>query len=189
LAGQKSGCVKFGWLAIGPRHVVRIGRSFEMGKYEVTQAQWESVMGTNPSRFPGASRPVEQVSWEYAAGAGAAGPFAGPGLGDMAWYSATESANGGTIIDSKGETHPVGMTTPNAWGLYDMPGNVAESTPESNPAGPVEGEYAPLGPYHVARGGSRYSIASYLRVSDRYETVLGLRRRDIGFRCAREPAP
>src|SRR5262249_23521167 len=46
-----------------PAHRVRITKGFEMGKYEVTQAQWESVMGNNPSHFKGAERPVESVSW------------------------------------------------------------------------------------------------------------------------------
>src|SRR5207249_3733761 len=46
-----------------PTHRVRISKPFEMGKYEVTQAQWESVMGSNPSKFKGDVRPVEQVSW------------------------------------------------------------------------------------------------------------------------------
>lgn len=46
-----------------PAHRVQITKAFEMGKYEVTQAEWESVMGSNPSNFRGADRPVEQVSW------------------------------------------------------------------------------------------------------------------------------
>ena len=46
-----------------PAHRVRISRAFELGKYEVTQAQWEFVMGQNPSHFRGADRPVERVSW------------------------------------------------------------------------------------------------------------------------------
>jgi formylglycine-generating enzyme required for sulfatase activity len=49
-----------------PAHRVRITKPFEMGKYEVTHAQWEAVMGSNPSFFKGADRPVEQVSWEEA---------------------------------------------------------------------------------------------------------------------------
>lgn len=210
-----------------PRHLVRISRPFDIGKFEVTQAQWESVMGANPSYFKGSDRPVEQVSWddvqdylqklnsrhdgyhyrlpteaewEYAASAGAAGPFAGPGLDSMAWYDSTGRIPVPRLTESTGETHPVGTKAPNAWGLYDMLGNVSEwvqdwygktyyqRSREENPTGPSEPEYATLGPYHVARGGSWHSIASYLRVSDRYETVYGLRRRDIGFRCVREPA-
>ena len=49
-----------------PVHEVKIGYSFAVGKYEVTQAEWEAVMGKNPSEFKGARRPVENVSWEDA---------------------------------------------------------------------------------------------------------------------------
>ncbi len=128
------------------QHQVTLTRGFWMGKYEVTQAQWESVMGTNPSYFKGKDLPVEQVSWddvqafltklnqqgkgafrlpteaewEYACRAGTTTAFcfgdAPAQLGDYAWYNQ----------NSGGQTHPVGQKRPNAWGLYDMHGNVYE---------------------------------------------------------------
>jgi len=123
-----------------PAHRVEITKSFEIGKYEVTQAQWEAVMGSNPSTIKGPDRPVETVSrddaraflaklnerndgyhyrlpteaeWEYAARAGGA---KNPPLDEVAWYDA----------NSDDETHPVGTKKPNAWGIYDMLGNVRE---------------------------------------------------------------
>ena len=97
---------------LGPVHRVKISRDFELGKYEVTQAQWEAVMGENPSSFKGADRPVERVSWndtqefirklnqndskkqyrlpteaewEYACRAGSTGDYI-ENLDAMAWY-------------------------------------------------------------------------------------------------------
>jgi formylglycine-generating enzyme required for sulfatase activity len=113
-----------------------------MGKYEVTQAQWQAVMGSNPSTIKGEDHPVESVSkndahdflaklnaqndgykyrlpteaeWEYAARAGSSGALSGS-LDEVAWYGA----------NSRDETHPVGQKKPNAWDLYDMLGNVRE---------------------------------------------------------------
>jgi formylglycine-generating enzyme required for sulfatase activity len=124
-----------------PEHEVTVP-GFYIGKYQVTQAQWEAVMGSNPSHFKGAGNlPVECVSWddakefckklsqmtgnpyrlpseaewEYACRAGTTGDHAG-NLHKMAWY--------GGNSDSK--THPVGGKQPNAFGLYDMHGNVWE---------------------------------------------------------------
>jgi formylglycine-generating enzyme required for sulfatase activity len=199
-----------------PQHRVRITKPFEIGNYEVTQAQWEQVMGSNPSYFRGPDRPVEQVlwsdveeflsrlnarhdgyhyrlpteaEWEYCARAGSPAQFGAYRLDDSAWYGAY---NGNTLTDTPGETHPVGRKAPNPWGLYDMLGNVAEwvsdwysetwyrLSPVADPEGPSEGRY------HVARGGSWYSNARYVRVWNRYETVAVLKRRDTGFRCARD---
>ena len=127
-----------------PRHLVRLTKGFEMGKYEITQAQWEAVMGTdgNPSENKGPQLPVDSVNkaeihafldrlnarhdgytyrlpteaeWEYAARAGAPDPPRAA-LGEYAWYA----------DNSDDESHPVGLKKPNAWGLYDMLGNVRE---------------------------------------------------------------
>ncbi len=127
-----------------PRHKVRLTRGFELGKYEVTQAQWEALMGpdSNPSENRGPNNPVDSVNkaeihafldklnarndgykyrlpteaeWEYAAGAGAP-PIPLASLGDYAWLA----------DNSDDESHPVGLKKPNAWGLYDMLGNVRE---------------------------------------------------------------
>jgi formylglycine-generating enzyme required for sulfatase activity len=209
-----------------PRHLVKITKSFEMGAYELTQSQWQVIMGSNPSFFKGPERPVEQVTWddaqefinrlnarrdgyhyrlpteaewEYAAAAGARGPFAGPDLDSMAWYDITGKRGPIPMTESEGDTQPVGKKKPNAWGLYDMLGNVAEwvqdwygatyykSSSQADPTGPSESDNGAGAPYHVTRGGSWHSNPTYLRVSDRYQTVNVLRRRDTGFRLVREP--
>jgi formylglycine-generating enzyme required for sulfatase activity len=124
-----------------PQHRVTV-KSFYIGKYEITQAQWQAVMGNNPAKFTGdLIRPVENVSWndtqefcrklnaltgqtyslpseaewEYAARAGTTGAYAGE-IDAMGWHH----ANAG------GTTHPVGQKLPNAFGLFDMHGNVWE---------------------------------------------------------------
>ena len=149
-----------------PAHRVQITKAFEIGKYEVTQAQWQAVMGSNPSTIKGDDHPVETISkqdaqdflakltarndgyryrlpteaeWEYAARAGAPLPAS---LDEVAWYAA----------NSDDESHPVGRKKPNAWGLYDMLGNVREwvsdqyaqnyysNSPLADPAGPQAGQ-------------------------------------------------
>jgi formylglycine-generating enzyme required for sulfatase activity len=136
----------------GPVHRVRISRPFLMGKYEVTQAQWEKVMGKNPSHFQGQNNPVEQVSWEDCQefirklnerdrntslrGAKFALPT------EAQWEYACRAGSGrrfsfgGDDTDlgahawydgnSERKTHAVGEKKPNARGLYDMHGNVWE---------------------------------------------------------------
>ena len=195
-----------------PAHPVEISRSFEIGKFQVTQSQYEAVMGTNPSYFSGPNHPVDGVSWddaqkfcdklnarkdgyhyrlpteaewEYAARAGNPSPRYGA-LNEVAWYH----------DNSEGTTHPVGMKKPNAFGLYDTLGNVWEwvqdrygldyysHSPARDPQGPSTGEY------RVARGGSwRGVVRGLARVSSRYVLRAGVRSIVVGFRCARDPLP
>lgn len=122
-----------------PQHPVRFDKGFWISETTITQAQYEAVMGINPSLVKGADLPVTNISWqdsvnfyrkledltgmqfdlpteeewEYAARAGTTGPRYGE-LNDIAWYAG----------NSGGHIHPVGQKKPNAWGLHDMLGNV-----------------------------------------------------------------
>ncbi|MDR2801305.1 MAG: formylglycine-generating enzyme family protein [Desulfovibrio sp.] len=197
-----------------PIHEVSISRAFYLGKYEVTQGQWMQIMGENPSWFRGENLPVEQVfwgeaqefirrlnlkegrngyrlpteaEWEYAARAGSdAGSSAKDALRQVAWYA----ENSGSA------THPVGQKKPNAWGLYDMPGNVNEwvadwfsgsyyaQSPAKDPAGPSSGAL------RVRRGGSWSDEAANCRLARRAFDepdssacgTPGCRFGDLGFR-------
>jgi formylglycine-generating enzyme required for sulfatase activity len=194
-----------------PSHPVSITRSFEMGKYQVTQAEYEAVTNINPSYSKGPTLPVEGVSWEdaqkfceavnrkgdgyryrlpteaeweYAARAGNSACRYGP-LAEVAW----------SRDNSSGKSHPVGEKKPNAFGLYDVLGNVWEwvqdwysltyysHSPESDPKGPDSGEY------RLARGGSwRGVVRGHARVSSRYMLKPNVRSIVVGFRCVRERA-
>jgi formylglycine-generating enzyme required for sulfatase activity len=194
-----------------PVHTVRISKPFYLGKYEVTQAQWQAVMGNNPSRFTGdATRPVENVSWEdvqefirrlntkeggatyrlpteaeweYAARAGTTTAYSfGNDKGQLsqyAWYGDTSGS----------QTHPVGTLKPNAWGLYDMHGNVWEwvqdwygpytAAAAVDPAGPSSGSY------RVNRGGSWRYLTSHCRSACRGHWSPGYRYDHLGCRLLR----
>ncbi len=193
-----------------PVHRVTITKPFLMGQYEVTQGQWKAVMGTNPSKFTGNDDlPVETVAWEdcqefvrrlnakagggwrlpteaeweYACRAGTMGDYSGD-LAAMAWYER----------NSGRRTHPVGQKQPNAWGLYDMHGNVLEwcqdwydenyygISPGTNPVGPSSDSR------RVNRGGwysYPYSFATTCRSASRSGSAPSLRQDNIGFRLAR----
>ena len=195
-----------------PTRPVTLTQAVYMGRYEVTQSQWVATMGSNPSSFQGASypdaanRPVEQVSWitiqrylsavggrlpseaewEYACRAGTTTAF-NNGTNDdilvanIAWYT-TNSGN---------QTHAIGGKPANAFGLYDMSGNVWEwvndwyggypSSAQTNPTGPM------FGSYRVLRGGSWGDLTRYLRSSARSYSSPGNTDRYIGFRVARVP--
>ncbi len=190
-----------------PVHRVVISEPFYMGKYEVTQAQWESVMGNNPSYFKGQDLPVEQVSWndcqefirklnaqgdgyiyrlpteaewEYACRAGTTGDYAG-NLDAMGWYK----------DNSGSKTHPVGQKQANSWGLYDMHGNVWEWCQDWEGAYPSKSVTDPTGPSsgsaRVLRGGSWYDTAAACRSAYRFNYWPGDRYYSLGFRLVRIP--
>jgi formylglycine-generating enzyme required for sulfatase activity len=131
----------------------------------------------DPAR-PGYRLPTE-AEWEYAARAGADSPYAGGAeLEAVAWC----------VENSVGQTHEVGQRQPNAWGLFDMSGNVWEwcwdwyGLYEGAPTDPAG---AASGPHRVNRGGSWRTGPSFARVSNRYACAPGLGDYDLGLRLAR----
>ena len=187
------------------QHKVTLTRPFAMMVTPVTQSLWQFVMGNNPSYFMGPDLPVERVSWEdvqdfiqklnkklgidslrlpteaeweYACRAGTTGTRYGE-LHKIAWY------NG----NSDGKTHPVGTKAPNAWGLYDMLGNVWEWCQDwygDYPSGSVAGPTGPsTGSGRVFRGGSWSNGTRYQRAAYRGSDSSGHRYHDLGFRLTR----
>ncbi len=196
-------------------HRVTLTKGFWLGKTETTQGQWTRVMGASPPKGPpsrkvrvlGADHPMYSVSWEdavayceklnqvhplggdwkwtlpteaqweYACRAGTTGAYAGD-LNEMAWYD----------LNSGSTTHPVGQKRANAWGLYDMHGNVWEwckdwsgDYPSSSVMDPAGGSSGSL---RVIRGGCWVSPAAGARSALRYGVSPGRRNNTLGFRVA-----
>ncbi len=207
-------------------HPVVLTYDFWIGKYEVTQGEYAALMGKNPSRFPGdLTRPVEKLSWldaaaycaeltkqerksghlpegyeyrlpseaewEYACRAGSTNQFSfGDSTADTAQYA-------WTMENSDGTTHPIGQKRPNAWGLYDMHGNVWEWCSDwfapypamalTNPAGAASSKFK------VFRGGGWNQTAEFARASNRFMMAPTNGIHFVGFRIAlsetRQTAP
>ena len=178
------------------QHKVTLSQPFMLGVHEVTQKQYEQVMGSNPSGFKNPQNPVEWVSWEdamefcrklsalseeraagrvyrlpteaqweYACRAGTTTEYGfgddASGLDKYAWYA----DNSGSPTHPEGQTHPVGQKRPNAWGLYDMHGNVQEWCADRHgdyPSGSVTDPIgAQSGTNRTIRGGSwRYDAVA-----------------------------
>ena len=205
-----------------PQHPVRITKPFYLQTTEVTQGQWQSVMGTKPwsgntfvkegaeyaatyvswedavefCRKLSAKEGVEyrlptEAEWEYACRAGSRTMYSfgdnASALKDYAWFD--ENAYD---IDDEKYAHQVGLKRPNAWGLYDMHGNVYEwcsdwygedyyaSSPEADPRGPSGG-----GSLRVFRGGSWFSPARSARSANRHWDSPDYRYSSVGFRVLR----
>jgi formylglycine-generating enzyme required for sulfatase activity len=197
-----------------PQHEVRITHAFCIGAFEVTQEQYQAVTGKNPSNFPNPKNPVEQVSWqdavdfcerlsqkdgvtyrlpteaewEYACRAGSTTAYSfgddPQRLDDCAWYSR----------DSEHRPHQVGLKLPNAWGIYDVHGNVWEwcqdwyaddyrSSGPVDPTGPAEGILRSV------RGGSWYDYPTPLRSAARGRDYAPNHVDDHGFRVVCEVTP
>ncbi len=202
-----------------PAHLVTITRDFWIGQTPVTQAAYEKVMGTNPSHFRGDQLPVESVTWseaktycervemrlpteaewEYAARGGNPAALYDP-LDRIAWYKA----------NSGGRTHRVGQKQANAYGLYDVLGNVDEwvadfygfYTADTNSLHSQQNGFVPLvegapdvrsvesnqvspleSSSHVVRGASWDNDANSVSTSSRMRYDPGNRHQNVGFRC------
>ncbi len=204
-----------------PRHTVQITKGFELGKTEVTQKQWQAVMGSNPSQHKGDDLPVEEVTFQDVQAfltqtecaqrriSLPAANRSGMGICSASWHMRTSLA-GAKVANSLGryspaddwawynveETKPVATKKPNAWGLYDMRGNVNEwvqdwydskyyaKSPMADPKGP-DTDAAEGG--RGVRGGSFHDDGPWLtRVSLRQHFPEDYKHFDLGFRVVRE---
>jgi len=227
------------------QHQVTISKDYYLGVTEVTQGQYEKVMGTNPSNFQGnkiegssSNHPVDRVSWEdavefckklselpeekgagrvyrlpteaeweYACRAGSKTAYSfgdnSRDLGNYAWFGNNSGSKEldsaailkdtpqrymDTLVSARCATHPVGEKNANAWGLYDMHGNVWEWCSDwyggypkgavSDPVGPIQGSR------RVDRGGSWLLEAARCRLAIRFRRLPSVREYDLGFRVA-----
>jgi formylglycine-generating enzyme required for sulfatase activity len=184
------------------QRLTTLSKEFYLGKYPVTQAQWDAVLGSNPSKFKGRHHPVDQArwedcqalcralgtgfrlpteaEWEYACRAGTGGAYAGI-LDEMAWHD----GNSGAI------THAVGQKSPNAWGLHDLHGNVWEWCADGYRNYPARAVTDPVGSesgrHRVIRGGSWISDIRDCRSAERNWRIAENRNDDIGCRLVFTP--
>lgn len=189
-------------------HTVKLTRAFRIGVTEVTQGQWTAVMGFNRSHFKGDELPIEKISWrdaaafckklsekegrvyrlpteaewEYACRAGTTGKFSGSGdIEEMGWY----------LENSDEQTHAVGGRSANAWGLYDMHGNVSEWCSDYYSAdypegGAIDPTGAAEGSYRIIRGGSWSHFARSARCAARNSAPASYQLKQTGFRVVME---
>jgi formylglycine-generating enzyme required for sulfatase activity len=196
---------------------VTLTKGFYLGKHEVTQAQWERVMGSNPSYFKGANRPVEEVSWddavEFCEKLTEMERRAGRLPSGMAYQLPTEAqweyvCRAGTrsaysfgenltsrqanILGGPGETTSVGKYPANPWGFHDMHGNVWEWCADWYGDYPSRAVRDPVGPAdgsaRVGRGGSWIYSATNARCALRYWNAPARSIYNLGFRLSLRPA-
>lgn len=195
-----------------PPHRVTISKPFHIGKYKVTQKQWETIMGNNPSFYKGPRNPVESVNWnecqefidrmnkkfadrgiefglptsaqrEYACRAGSTTRFH---FGD---YDSQLHHYAWFSLNSDGRTHPVGEKKPNAWGLYDMHGNTWEICTDHYGRGNYYAQSPPIDPpgassgwARVLRGGSYSASVARCRSASRFPGNPNMSIKNCGLR-------
>ena len=177
-----------GMVYVAPPSAIEVGgemHGFYIDRYEVTQAEYLKVMLSNPSYFKGLERPVEKVTWNQAAsycdGVGKRLPT------EREWERAIRAGTTSPYYWGKNppdryawhrgnadkQTHVVGGKEPNAWGLYDMAGNVWEWTGSEHEDGGM-----------VVRGGSWRNGVGSLKSSHRIYSLPIHKFHYVGFRCA-----
>ena len=198
----------------GEAHKVTLTKPFGLGVYEVTQEQYQQVMGTNPSKFKAPQNPVEQVSWNDAvefcrklsalpAEKSAGHVYRLPTEAEWEYACRAGTTTKYSFGDSESElgdyawydknsggtTHPVGGKKPNGWGLYDMHGNVFEWCQDwygDYPSGSVmDPTGAASGSFRVDRGGSWRHYSGICRSAFRSGDSPDLRDFCLGFRVLR----
>ena len=192
-----------------------ISNHFWIGKFEVTQEQWQSLMGNNPSKYKAKNHPVEQVGyyqslefckkldrlyadqipagyrfylpseteWEYSCRAGTVTALNSgknlSGKGNRNQSDANLDEVGWYEVNSRGNHQPIGLKKPNAWGLYDMHGNVREWTRSWDLTW-----YLNSGGRKITRGGSFFDMAKFCRSASRTSTNSCGLGDNLGFRVA-----
>jgi len=217
--GMKLKLIKAGEFMMGSReaggdeepvHKVEITKPFYIGVCEVTQEQYEKITGDNPSEFKGPKRPVENITWDdavlfceklsekegtkYRLPTEAEWEYACRATSESEYYWGDEMDGDYAWYETNGEekTHEVGQKKPNAWGLYDMSGNVWEfcsdrynedyykSSPTNDPQGPAEGTT------RVLRSGSWKNDQWSCTSAARSNSIRDYPYPDSGFRVVRE---
>ena len=187
------------------QHKVTITKGYWLAETEFTQEQWTKIMHNNPSKNKGKDFPVEQVSyndiqqflfkinrqgkkfrlpteaeWEYACRANTTTAYAG-NIEEMTWHKG----------NSEIVSHPVALKKPNAWGFYDMHGNILEKCSdwleEDNTKTTIDPKGPKTGLYKVDRGGQFTGRIRHTRAADRQRSLPASRTFYLGFRLARSP--
>jgi formylglycine-generating enzyme required for sulfatase activity len=191
-----------------PQHTVTISNGFKMSAYEITQGQWQAVMGSNPSYFSscGSDCPVDQVSWNtiqtfittlnsltgrnYRLSTEAEWEYAARAGTTTKYYCGDDESCLGSIAwydsNAGGMTHPAGEKTPNSFGLYDMTGNVVEWVNDwygnYSSGSFIDPQGPPTGAHRVLRGGAWGSAGIYCRSSSRGYHAPSASNNHLGFR-------
>lgn len=185
------------------QHKVTISKGFWLAETEFTQDQWKKVMGNNPSFHKGGNLPVDQVSyvdiqkflekvngkngkfrlpteaeWEYACRAGSSKAYSSDNIDEMVWHRG----------NSGRKSHPVAQKKANAWGFYDMQGNILEWCSdwleENNTDNNIDPKGSKKGMYRVQRGGQFTGRTRHTRAADRQRALPDKRDFYVGFRLA-----